>query len=421
MQKPTVLFINKVYPPTKGATGRVLRDLAHAFARDGWAVTVLTTGQTAEHYMDGSVTVRKISVKNGKTPFRIFMVLMKLLYTALLMPRHRMVVTLTDPPLLVALGRIVARVKKSSHIHWCQDLYPDILPALGMNIPNWAINILRKVTRKAMRSCDRVVVIGRCMAKHLAHTGFDMAKVSVIPNWPDFELTPSAKLRSAKKTTSSHNNQFSSSVKAVMSGQNIFTSRPFFVDESPKFRVLYSGNLGRAHPISTIIDAAAMLQESNPEIEFVFVGDGFGFEQIAHARSRRGLDNIRLLPFQPISRLKDLMEGGDVHLISMKHEALGMLVPSKLYAALAAGRPCIFIGPENSETAKVIHEFGAGTVISQGQSKALVSEILKLRYDGEAWFSAQKGAVKASEFFVPANSFSSWIKGARETIISRVA
>ena len=415
MQKPTVLFINKVYPPTKGATGRVLRDLAHAFARDGWAVTVLTTGQHAEHYMDGTVTVKKIPVKNGKTVFRIFMAWIKLLWAALIMPRHKMVITLTDPPLLVALGRVVARVKKSSHIHWCQDLYPDILPALGMNIPNWSIDILRKITRKSMRSCDRVVVVGRCMAKHLAHTGFDMSKVSVIPNWPDFELTSAAKMRSSKTTS------LSSSVKAVMSGQSLLASRPFFLDESPKFRVLYSGNLGRAHPISTIIDAAAILQDSNPEIEFVFVGDGVGFEQIAHARSRRGLDNIRLLPSQPISRLKDLMEGGDVHLISMKHEALGMLVPSKLYAALAAGRPCIFIGPENSETAKVIHEFSAGTVVSQGQAKALVSEILKFRYDGEAWFSAQKGALKASETFVPANSFSSWIKGARETIISRVA
>lgn len=414
MQKPTVLFINRTYPPGKGATGRVLRDLAQAFARDGWTVTVLTTGNESEELMDGPVRVKKIAAKSGKTAFRYILVWMKLLWAALRMPKYRMVVTLTDPPLLVALGRIVARAKKSSHIHWCQDLYPDILPALGMNVPNWAMDILRKITRKAMRSCDRVVVIGRCMARHLQHTGFDMAKVSVIPNWPDYELTPAAKMRVSK------NNQ-NAKTKAILSGRDIFNSRPFFLDESPKFRVLYSGNLGRAHPISTIIDAAALLQETNPEIEFVFVGDGVGFEQVAQARSKRSLDNIRLLPAQPLSRLKDLMEGGDVHLISMKHEVLGMLVPSKLYAALAAGRPCLFIGPEKSETAKVIHEFGAGTVIPQGQYKKLAEEILKFRNDGNAWFSAQNGALKASEQFVPSNSFSSWIKGARETIRSRVA
>lgn len=414
MQKPTVLFINRAYPPGKGATGRVLRDLAQAFARDGWAVTVLTTGHESEEVMDGTVKVKKIAAKPGKTFLRYGVVWTKLLWAALHMPKHRMIVTLTDPPLLVALGRIVARWKKSSHIHWCQDLYPDIMPALGMDIPKWALELLRSITRKSMKSCDRVVVIGRCMARHLAHTGFDMAKVSVIPNWPDFELTPAAKMRVSK-------NSSNAKTKAILSGRDIFNSRPFFLDESPKFRVLYSGNLGRAHPISTIIDAAAILQETNPEIEFVFAGDGVGFEQVAQARSRRSLDNIRLLPPQPLSRLKDLMEGGDVHLISMKHEVLGMLVPSKLYAALAAGRPCIFIGPDNSEAAKVIHEFGAGTVIAQGQPKKLVQEILKFRNDGNSWFAAQNGALKASEQFVPANSFSSWIKGARETIRSRVA
>ncbi len=413
-KQPSVLFINRVYPPSKGATGRVLRDLAQAFSRDGWDVTVLTTGNQPAEFTDGAVKVKRISAPSGKTPIRYARVWFKLLIAALKMPSHRMVVTLTDPPLLVAAGRIVAKVKHSTHMHWCQDLYPDILPALGMNVPNWAMNILRDIARKSMKSCDRVVVIGRCMAKHLAYTGFDMAKVSVIPNWPDFELTPAAKVRVGKGVQSSK-------TKAVFSGRDMLSSRPFFIDDAPKFRVLYSGNLGRAHPISTILEAASILMETNPEIEFVFAGDGYGFDKIAEARARRGLDNVRLLPSQPLSRLKDLMEGGDVHLISMKNEVAGMLVPSKLYAALAAGRPCLFIGPENTETAKVIQEFGAGTVIAQGQPRKLAEEILKFRNDGNVWFAAQDGALKASAKFVPANSISTWIKGARDTIRSRVA
>ncbi len=33
MSKPSVLFINRVYPPYRGATGRVLRDLARRTGR----------------------------------------------------------------------------------------------------------------------------------------------------------------------------------------------------------------------------------------------------------------------------------------------------------------------------------------------------------------------------------------------------
>lgn len=417
MKKPSVLFINRVYPPVKGATGRVLRDLAHAFAKDGWDVTVLTTGPKAGEFTDGPVKLRRVKVKPGKTLMAYAMVWFRLLWTALFMPKTQMVVTLTDPPLLVVAGRILARLKGSSHIHWCHDLYPDILPVLGLNVPVRVMNFLKALSRRAMKSCDRVVVVGRCMAKHLAFTGLDMSKVTIIPNWPDLELS----MRSSVKSGSPIKVKAAANANFVAEARRFKGSKPFFVDESPKFRVLYAGNLGRAHPVGTILDAAAMLLPDHPEIEFVFVGDGPGYEKVALERARRGLDNIRLLPAQPTSRLKELMESGDVHLISMKHEAAGMLVPSKLYAALAAGRPCILIGPDHTETARVIREYGAGRIVAQGQARQLAKDILSFREDGQAWFDAQTGASKAGQDYAPVRSISSWIKNARDTIRYRVA
>lgn len=435
MKKPSVLFINRVYPPMRGATGRVLRDLAHAFARDGWDVTVLTTGAKGHtgEAMDGPVRVRRVAGGAGRTLWSAFWIWARLLFMALRMPRHNMVVTLTDPPMLVVAGRVLARFKKSSHIHWCHDLYPDILPILGQSIHPKIMGFLKASSRRAMKSCDRVVVIGRCMAKHLAFTGLDMSKVTIIPNWPDLEISTVpglARVSSAEPVRiKSAANTNASAVPVAREGNSslaarargVLSKKPFFVDESPKFRVLYAGNLGRAHPVSTILEAAAMLSREHGEIEFVFVGDGPGYDRIAYERARRGLDNIRLLPAQPPSRLKELMESGDVHLISMKHEAAGMLVPSKLYAALAAGRPCILIGPDQTETARVIREYGAGSIVEQGNAKKLVNEILRLRMDGDSWFAAMTGASRAGQDFSPNHSISSWIRSARDTIRYRVA
>ncbi|HRK98122.1 MAG TPA: glycosyltransferase family 4 protein [Alphaproteobacteria bacterium] len=429
MKKPSVLFINRVYPPFRGATGRVLRDLAHAFARDGWDVTVLTTGLSSGEVMDGSVRVRRLSSKGAKTVAAYFWVWLRLLFTALVMPRHNMVVTLTDPPMLVVAGRILARFKRSSHIHWCHDLYPDILPVLGLKLPLRVMNFLKATSRRAMKSCDRVVVVGRCMAKHLAFTGLDMSKVTIIPNWPDLELSSltlqqirqGGTVDTAKQALSPIRINGAANGNFAARARGALNKRPFFLDDSPKFRILYAGNLGRAHPVSTILDAAAMLSPDHPEVEFVFVGDGPGYDRIANERARRGLDNIRLLPAQPVSRLKELMESGDVHLISMKHEAAGMLVPSKLYAALAAGRPCVLIGPDHTETARVIREYGAGAVVEQGNAKKLASELLKLRLDGDVWFAAMTGARRAGKDFAPNHSISSWIRSARDTIRYRVA
>lgn len=93
-----------------------------------------------------------------------------------------------------------------------------------------------------------------------------------------------------------------------------------------------------------------------------------------------------------------------------------MLVPSKLYAALAAGRPCILIGPEQTETARVIRDYGAGAIVEQGNPRRLAEEILALRMNGDNWFAAMSGAKRAGQDYAPTRAISSWLKNARETI-----
>lgn len=107
------------------------------------------------------------------------------------------------------------------------------------------------------------------------------------------------------------------------------------------------------------------------------------------------------------------MESGDVHLITMKEDAAGLLVPSKLYSALAVGRPCIFVGPQTSEAARIITDFRAGSVVPQGQAQLLAKTILAYRMSGDAWFAAQTGATRAGQIFVPDESIRAWIDRAR--------
>ena len=407
-RRPSVVFFNRVYPPMRGASGRVLRDLARAFAEKGWQVTIVATGPKARREYDGSIRVVRVKASpKGRSSFSHFSLWLKMFWSGLNVPRHDLVVSMSDPHLLIVACRFVSFLKRSSHIHWCQDLYPDILPALGIHIPRGRVNLFRKLTRAAMKKCDKVVTIGRCMAKKLTHGGITPNKVAVIPNWPDYELL------SAENYARMKNHP----VRQVDRAKG---ARPFdqlFRDgEERKFRVLYSGNLGRAHPVETVLQAAIILNKDHPEIEFVFVGDGPNFEKLAHERARHGLDNIRLMPYQPATRLRELMESGDLHLITMKHESAGMLVPCKLYAALAVNRPCVLVGPEDCETAEIIRDFKAGSIVPQYKPEQLASEIKKYRLDSEAWFAAHKGAADAGQVFVPEQSYEAWLKRANDVI-----
>ena len=409
MRRPSVLFINRVYPPVRGASGRVLRDLARSFAREGWQVTVMTTGPKAMTERDGAVRV--IRVKGPERPGSFLsygLVWVKLFWMALRLPGTHLLVTMTDPPFLVIAGQALQFIKKNRHIHWCQDLYPDVFPALGITLPHFMMRGLGTLTRAAMKSTEKVIVIGRCMAWHLGHDGFDPKQITVIPNWPDIELVKPP--------------GDDSDVKARVEEIRGYRAHEDQHKHGPRFRVLYAGNIGRAHPVDTILNAAEILNESNPDIEFVFVGDGPRHDLINRERSKRRLENIRLLPYQPASRLKDLMESGDVHLVSMDELAAGMLVPIKFYSALAVHRPCVFVGPAHSEAAKVIEGFKAGSVLAQGNAKLLADNIRQYRENSDKWFAAYEGAKAASQVFVPEESINAWIErawGAVEGLIDQ--
>lgn len=403
----SILFLNRVHPPQHGATGRMLHDLARGFAEKGWTVSILASSPGGGRREEAGVRIRDIKTRSdGRGIFGVLWLLIRFTLAGLLAPRHDLVVTMTDPPMLILAGRLIAFVRRSKHIHWCQDMYPDLLPVLSVQVPDFAFRRADRASRAALYSCDRVIAIGRCMARRLTGMGVDPRRIAVIPNWPDPELV-------------SPDSGAEPAIPARRRAAAMGSARPWHMlvrDEAPKFRILYAGTIGRAHPVQTILDAAAILARTHPEIEFVFVGEGDGHARLAAERARLGLSNIRQLPWQPDAALRALMESGDVHLISMKHEAAGLLVPSKLYSALAVARPCILVGPVHCEVAKVIGDYRAGAVIPQGQPALLAQAIVRYRESSAEWFSAHEGAARAGQVFMPEESIAAWISRARDVV-----
>lgn len=404
MQKPSILFINRVYPPVRGATGRMLHDLAGAFVKAGWSVTVLTAGEKAEKYKDDQgVNVHRVQVNMDKKNATAYMLVwLKLFFAAMFLKKHQLVVSKTDPPLLAYLGHLVSVKMKAAHIHWCQDVYPDLFPVLRIKLPKFVYRFMKKLSHHALLECERVVVIGRCMARHLITDKIPARKISVIPNWHN----PCLDSRSIKARQDA---------ESVFGGNSQF-KKTLFNDDTPKFRVLYAGNLGWAHPIQTILGAAYYLNEDYPEIEFVFIGDGAGHERLAKERARLNLHNIRLLPFQPEENLRDVLESGDIHLVSLRDNACGLMVPCKAYSALAVARPLIFLGPEHSEVGRLIQDFKTGHIVPQGQARQLAKTIRHYRQNGEVWYNAHNAAAKTARFMRPEESYQAWIERAHETI-----
>jgi glycosyltransferase involved in cell wall biosynthesis len=126
---------------------------------------------------------------------------------------------------------------------------------------------------------------------------------------------------------------------------------------------------------------------------FLFVGAGPRLEEVRRACA--DLPNVRFLPYQPRASLDALCNAADVHLVTLRDEVSGLLVPSKTAAALACGKPVLLVGGEGSALAAEIRRAGAGWCCSHDADEvaAVVASVAR----GEV--SAAEAGSRARELF----------------------
>lgn len=359
---PHVLFTNRVYPPNTGATGAMLAGLAERLVTRGWQVTVIAgpaDDAPASSYRNG-VRVERVSARaftrdsTWKRALAYASLYPAFLMRALQIPRPDVVVSKTDPPLQLVLSALLGRLWNVPAVHWAQDIYPEVAEELGVIRKNgWLAGALRRVSTWALHQHARVVTVGRCMQQRLVARGYPQQRTRVIPNWAPASVHP------------------------VPHGENAFRATHNLQDA---FVVMYSGNMGLAHPFDAVLKAATHLQDTVPDAVIAFVGEGPRKRHLQTISRERGLDNVRFFPYQPFETLAHSLSAADVHLVTMQPELEGLVVPSKLYGVLAAGRPALFLGPAGSEAAHVLREHHCGTVLPEPTGQTLARKI-------ETWYA----------------------------------
>ena len=154
---------------------------------------------------------------------------------------------------------------------------------------------------------------------------------------------------------------------------------------STKFVVGYSGNLGRAHEIDTLLGAISALETpsssaltSPRQIVWLFIGGGALTGRLKAEVEHRGLKSVMFQPYQSRARLAESLSVADVHLVSLRPVLEGLIVPSKIYGVAAAGRPAIFIGDSDGEVARILARHYCGLTVPMNEFAALADAILDL-------------------------------------------
>ena len=121
---------------------------------------------------------------------------------------------------------------------------------------------------------------------------------------------------------------------------------------------------------------------------FLIIGEGNQKESLQQESTRCGLANVLFKPTQPSAQLKYSLTLPDVHLVSLKPALEGLIVPSKFYSAIAAGRPVIFIGDGGNdgdgEIAREVSHGQCGVTVAPEDTVALANAIERLCDDAAA-------------------------------------
>lgn len=385
MAPRSVLILARTFPPDAAAVGQLVYELAGELSSRGWKVGVATCAAGEVVLPDAVQVAREIpAVGFTRKGFAQRLLSYFSQYPALRRAASRLggpwdiVITTTDPPLQAVLGPGLRRRTGGALVHWCQDIYPELAEELGVLArAGWLARMLRQRSTKALRACDGIVSLGRCMTARLTARGVDPARIHLAENWADhsnvrFEPRGSGRIRA---------------------------ECGFGVDD---FVIMYSGNFGLAHPFEAILDAARELA-GEARIRFLLAGDGPRSEAVRQGAAQRSLRNVTFLPMQPRQRLSESLGAGDLHLVSMFDRLCGLVVPSKYYGILAAGRPLAFLGPPASEVALSAAESGAGVALAETDSAGLVRHIRALASDRVSWEQAAAAATcQGRAFTLPA-------------------
>ena len=172
-------------------------------------------------------------------------------------------------------------------------------------------------------------------------------------------------------------------------------------DLADKFVVLYAGNTGLSQGLEHVLTVAERLA-AQADICFVFVGDGSGKTRLVQDAQSRHLANVMFLPFQPRSRLPEVLATADVSLVPLQHGIGSQSLPSKSFSILASGRPIIASVDEDSDLARLVQRSEAGLCVPPEDPQRLAEAVMRLHGDAELRVRlGENGRIYAERYHSP--------------------
>lgn len=363
-----IIFANRYFYPDQSATSRMVSSIAFALAQRGFEVVVLA-GRSLHNRQDillpveetiSGVRVCRLTTSRfgrqsviGRSIDYLSFHVLALWWFLRNISKNDVAVICTDPPFLSVSSAIALKLRGARMVNWIMDLFPETAIELGYLKNHRSFGRLARAVRDwSIRKSTLIICPTQTMADYMIGQALPKERIAVQYHWSnEDEIYP------------------------VDPEQNRLRQE---WDLGNDFVVGYSGNFGRAHEFTTIIETAALLKDRK-DIRFLLIGSGHQHAAVQEAVRERKLENVIFKPLQPAERLAESLSAADVHLVSLLPQLEHCIIPSKLYGILAAGRPTIFIGDSDGEVARILASGSCGETVAIGDVERLALTIREMK------------------------------------------
>jgi len=255
------------------------------------------------------------------------------------------------PPATVGFAAsFISFIRRIPFVYDVQDLWPDTLSATGMLNNRYILKCVDVCCRLTYRCADHIVVLSPGFKRKLRERGVPEEKISVIYNWCDEGQISAA--------------------ECGVAAQN----EPKMIG---RFNIVFAGTMGKAQALDAVLEAAELLADRLPQVQFVFIGGGIEVERLKQVKTEKKLNNVLFLSRRPVSEIGSVLSMADLLLVHLKDDPLfEITIPSKIQAYMAAGRPILMA--VRGDAADLLEKVGAGIACIPGDAGSIAAAVEKL-------------------------------------------
>jgi hypothetical protein len=328
----TLFYIVDWLPPDFGAVGQYAMVFAREIAEMGRSVRVIglssgSESEICEKFPNGAILeVKKLASRpyNKASLFSrtIWSLLTntRLIWEVIKDPRAKSgeILFTGSPPFMLFFAVIAKGIRRVRLNYRITDFYPEVI-IVSFGKKNALLSLFQRVTWKFRKCVDEFQVLGEDQRRLLLAGGIQPERITLKRDVSPITISGSEK---------------PAPVPAVLGGLKV---------------LLYSGNFGVAHETNTVVEGFIRYHRTGRGhfgLWLNAVGSSVG--SIAAPLHAAG---VPIACSDPVSleKLPGLLAAADAHLITLRSEFSGLVLPSKIYACLQSRRPILYVGPRSSD------------------------------------------------------------------------